>query len=85
MCRYVIYPLRLSFSLIHLNQLQLGANNACSKDLNCIHKCLAKWLNHANPPPIPLLVDDDCENRGLSHDATGHLLCPIEFDWDDPE
>ena len=23
--------------------------------------------------------------RGICNDVTGHLLCPIEFDWDDPE
>ena len=69
-----------------LNQLQLqrGANGAWSDDLNRIRGCIADWLNEANPQPSPLLVTKCRNNRGLAHDTTGRLLCPAEFDWDDP-
>lgn len=33
---------------------------------------------------MPLLNPDSRANRGIQHDATGKLLCPIDFDWDDP-
>lgn len=32
---------------------------------------------HLNP--------EDCKDRGLQNDVMGRLLCPIDFDWDDPE
>lgn len=25
------------------------------------------------------------EGRGINNDVTGRLLCPIDYDWDDPE
>ncbi|KAF9475565.1 hypothetical protein BDN70DRAFT_883565 [Pholiota conissans] len=63
--------------------LQVGANNARSEDLHRIRKYLAEWLNHFHPMPSPLLDQDDRKNRGLGHDLTGRLLCPVEFNWDD--
>lgn len=41
------------------------------------------------PPPVAPLelieefVLEDRSARGLQNDITGHLLCPVEFDWDD--
>ncbi|KAJ3963487.1 hypothetical protein EV361DRAFT_967662, partial [Lentinula raphanica] len=39
-------------------------------------------------PPVLVLLDEfrlnTRENRGLQNDITGRLLCPVEFDWDDP-
>ncbi|KIM37371.1 hypothetical protein M413DRAFT_31063 [Hebeloma cylindrosporum] len=69
----------------YYSKLQLGANNARSDDLNRIWECLAEWLNHSQPTPSPLLVKEKRDNRGLHHDTTGRLLCPAEFEWDDPE
>ncbi|KAJ3975900.1 hypothetical protein EV361DRAFT_959110 [Lentinula raphanica] len=40
------------------------------------------------PPPVLTLLDEfrtnTRDNRGLQNDITGRLLCPVEFDWDDP-
>ncbi|KAE9383353.1 hypothetical protein BT96DRAFT_1036140 [Gymnopus androsaceus JB14] len=42
------------------------------------------------PPPVaPLeLIEEfaleDCVTRGLQNNITGRLLCPVEFDWDNP-
>ncbi|KIJ95740.1 hypothetical protein K443DRAFT_11186, partial [Laccaria amethystina LaAM-08-1] len=66
-------------------QLQTGANNARSDDLNRIRDYLADWLNQSQLRPSPPLAKDKRDNRGICHDVTGRLLCPAEFDWDDPE
>jgi hypothetical protein len=33
-------------------------------------------------PPIPRNIKTD---RGFHHERTGELLCPVNFDWDDPK
>ncbi|KIJ99897.1 hypothetical protein K443DRAFT_8020 [Laccaria amethystina LaAM-08-1] len=66
-------------------QLQTGANNACSDDLNRIWDYLADWLNQSQLRPSPPLTKDKHNNCGICHDVTGYLLCPAKFDWDDPE
>ena len=76
---------RQPFYLNRSPQLQTGANNAHSNDLNRIRDYLANWLNQSQLRPSPPLAKDNRDNRGICHDVTGHLLCPAEFDWDDPE
>ncbi|KAM6489009.1 hypothetical protein JOM56_014326 [Amanita muscaria] len=66
------------------SQLQAGANDARGDDVLKIRAAVAKWLNEQTPPPTPLLNPDSRSNRGIQHDVTGKLLCPIDFDWDDP-
>jgi hypothetical protein len=52
---------------------------------------VADWLNSRRPSfeagtlyarPLCTKVKED---RGISNDITGRLLCPIDYDWDDPE
>ena len=76
---------RQPFSLNRSPQLQTGANNARSDDLNHIRDYLADWLNQSQLRPSPPLAKDKRDNRGICHDVTGRLLCPAEFDWDDLE
>jgi hypothetical protein len=33
----------------------------------------------------PHLSSKGKEERGISNDITGRLICPIDYDWDDPE
>ena len=66
-------------------QLQRGANDARSEDFNRIRCYFANWMNQSNPPPSPLFHVDDRSNRGLEHDVTGELLCPIHLDWKNKE
>jgi len=35
--------------------------------------------------PLPPLSPHIKSDRGFEHDITGRLLCPIDFDWDDPQ
>ncbi|KAF5374162.1 hypothetical protein D9615_008830 [Tricholomella constricta] len=64
--------------------LTRGANDARSDDISTMKKALANWLNK-RPSTKPPLNPEDRINRGLQHDTTGGLLCPIEFDWDNIE
>lgn len=38
--------------------------------------------NNSHAPSLSLRGK---EERGISNDITGRLICPIEYDWDDPE
>ncbi|KAL1712279.1 hypothetical protein EV715DRAFT_213944, partial [Schizophyllum commune] len=67
-----------------LKDVQLKGNTARAEDFAKIKGLLASVLN-AKPyeckPPLNAL---NRTNRGLKHDVTGELLCPIEYDWDQP-
>jgi hypothetical protein len=81
----VCFTISMAFSSKQRSQLQTGANNARSDDLNRIRDYVADWLNQSQLQPSPPLAKDKRNNRGISHDVTGRLLCPAEFDWDDLE
>ncbi|KAF5367844.1 hypothetical protein D9615_010572 [Tricholomella constricta] len=68
----------------YLSNLTRGANDARSDDVSSIKKSVAIWLNQS-PKTQPPLNPDDRALRGLQHDTTGALLCPLEYDWDDKE
>jgi hypothetical protein len=40
-----------------------------TNDINC------------NTPALSLMAKDE---RGISNDITGRLICPIDYNWDDP-
>jgi hypothetical protein len=48
---------------------------------------IAEWLNSRSPATsnapshLPAKAKDE---RGINHDITGFLLCPIDYDWSDP-
>jgi hypothetical protein len=63
--------------------LQSGANDAHSDDTSRLKIAVADWLN--NRMPGIRLSAKGKEERGISNDVTGRLLCPIDFDWDDPK
>ncbi|KAN0116023.1 hypothetical protein V8E52_006329 [Russula decolorans] len=67
--------------------LQTGANDARSDDTSRLKIVVAEWLNSRSPStsntPNYLSAKGKGE-RGINHDLTGYLLCPIDYDWDDP-
>ncbi len=74
----------------HENKLQAGANDARSDDMGRLKTAVANWLNDCGRSNARLsagasLSANKKEGRGISHDVTGRLLCPINYDWDDPE
>jgi len=77
-------------------KLQSGANDACSNDTSRLTAAITEQLNackQRNPPEqmtwtvtwpwwISSREKGEC---GISNNITGGLLCPIDYDWDDPE
>jgi hypothetical protein len=72
-------------------KLQTGANDAHSDDTRRLKIEVADWLNACNPEfpeetqTSKQLTTKKKEGHGISNDVTGHLLCPISYDWDNPE
>jgi len=63
-------------------ELQKGANDARGDDILSIREAVANWLNKAYLTHAAL--DISCRrSRGIKHETTGRLLCPIEYDWTD--
>jgi uncharacterized protein DUF6698 len=63
-------------------ELQKGANNARGDDVLSIREAVANWLNKGYPSHTPLDISSR-GSRGIKHETTGRLLCPIEYDWTD--
>ncbi|KAF9224087.1 hypothetical protein BS17DRAFT_704328, partial [Gyrodon lividus] len=36
------------------------------------------------PCPELIIQSHDKAGRGFNHDVTGQLLCPVDYDWEDP-
>ncbi|KAI0263705.1 hypothetical protein BGY98DRAFT_877571, partial [Russula aff. rugulosa BPL654] len=71
-------------------KLQTGANDARSDDTGRLKVAIAEWLNAASPgksPTIPaeMAMTPRQITRGISNGITGRLICPIDYDWDDPD
>jgi hypothetical protein len=47
-----------------------------------IREAVANWLNKAYRTHEPLDISSRL-SRGIKHETTGRLLCPIEYDWAD--
>ena len=78
-------------SCLYKIELQSGANDARADDTAWLKVAIAEWLNArrslnatetSNTPP---LSPRSKEERGINNDITGCLLCPIDYDWDNPE
>ncbi len=70
-------------------KLQSGANDARSDDTSRLKVAIAEWLNarpgqssESDVMPTRLSAKGK-EDRGISNDVTGRLLCPIDYDWED--
>jgi hypothetical protein len=74
-------------------KLQSGANDARSDDTSRLKTAVAEWLNARthNSDESPegtqmsmYLSSKQKDERGICNDVTGRLLCPIDYNWDDP-
>ena len=63
-------------------ELQKGANDARGDDVLSVREAVANWLNKVYPTHTSLNISTR-SNRGIKHEMTGLLLCPIEYNWTD--
>ncbi|KIM66095.1 hypothetical protein SCLCIDRAFT_22310 [Scleroderma citrinum Foug A] len=74
---------------VHFNKilkaLLAGADSACGNDASRLKTAVVSWLMSMTPPPQPALLPYDKTGRGFYNDATARLLCPVDYDWDNPQ
>ncbi|KAG2107617.1 uncharacterized protein F5147DRAFT_774064 [Suillus discolor] len=63
----------------HKKAVEMEYGNDCSK----LKTLIAEWVNREFKPDHPVDPDDK-HSHGFSNDACGRLLCPAEFDWNNP-
>jgi hypothetical protein len=64
--------------------LQTGANDARSDNTSRLKIAVADWLNsRPDSTSNSRLSAKGKDERGINHDITGFLLCPIDYNWDD--
>ena len=75
-----------SASLWLLMQVQLGKGADCAhnEDTHKLKVLVVHWLMEGMPRPDPPLSIADKSGRGFYNNATGKLLCPIDYDWTNP-
>lgn len=61
------------------SQMRAGADSARADDTKKLKEVVVSWIKNADPPLDP----ESRDNRGIYHVATGRLICPIEYDWED--
>ncbi|KIK76228.1 hypothetical protein PAXRUDRAFT_170574, partial [Paxillus rubicundulus Ve08.2h10] len=62
-----------------------SADSARGDDCATLKPAVVHWLMSARPAPEPALEPSEKTGRGFNHDVTGHLLCPVDYDWSDTE
>ena len=75
----------LYFCTMELKSIQLGQGADSSRaDDTCRLKVLVvNWLMQGTPRPERPLSTEDKTGRGFHNDATGRLLCPVNYNWND--
>ncbi|KAG1759764.1 hypothetical protein EDD22DRAFT_782140, partial [Suillus occidentalis] len=66
------------------SKLNKGADGARADDTTRLKVTVASWLMQQNPPPNPVIQGQNKICRGFNNNATGRLICPVDYDWNDP-
>ncbi|KAG1883851.1 hypothetical protein F4604DRAFT_1920368 [Suillus subluteus] len=66
------------------SKLNKGADGARADDTTRLKVTVAAWLMQHTPPPNPVIHGQKKMGRGFNNDATGRLICPVDYDWSDP-
>ncbi|KAI6013029.1 hypothetical protein EDC04DRAFT_2579635, partial [Pisolithus marmoratus] len=61
-------------------QLNKGADSAHGDDVASLKLAVVHWLMSAEPEECALQPDEK-DGQGFDHELTGHLLCPVDYDW----
>jgi hypothetical protein len=81
--REVRRQVNVEIILIILLQLRKGAGGARGDDAANLKLVIVSWIVALFGNPLPPLSPNIKSDRGFEHDVTGHLLCPIDYDWTD--
>lgn len=71
--------------LTYGTQLEARADTARGDDISKIKSSVAEWLNASPYNCDPPLSFHERKGRGFDNKVTGRALCPIEYDYDNPE
>ncbi|KAF8129550.1 hypothetical protein EV363DRAFT_1451080 [Boletus edulis] len=71
------------FDLFACRELQAGADSARGDDAATLKTEVIHWVVANHDRIEPPLSPRDKQARGLGHDLTGGLLCPVDYDWGD--
>lgn len=91
---YIFHVADLVHSLLNychppsrLNKLQIqkGSSGARADDTKSLKGVVLDWITPRGQCLDPPLMRNVMTDRGFYHDRTGALLCPIGFDFKDPE
>jgi len=66
-------------------QLRKGADGAHGDDAASLKKEVVDWLRNLYSSLEQSISPALKSDHGLEHDMTGGLLCPVKYNWDDPE
>ncbi|KAG1775004.1 hypothetical protein EV702DRAFT_1236929 [Suillus placidus] len=66
-----------------MKTLRQGADSARGDDTSKLKTLIAEWVNCELKPDHPV-DSNDKHSHGFSNDTCGRLLCPAEFDWNNP-
>ncbi|KIN98941.1 hypothetical protein M404DRAFT_156486, partial [Pisolithus tinctorius Marx 270] len=64
--------------------LNRGADGAKGDDTSTLKHVVISWLMERCPTLNPVLDSHRKSSRGFNHEVTGRLLCPVDYDWDNP-
>ncbi|TEB33309.1 hypothetical protein FA13DRAFT_1627468, partial [Coprinellus micaceus] len=62
-----------------------GMGSARSDDTKSLKAAVVDWITPLNEVLSPPLQRNIKSDRGYLHPRTGELLCPVNFDWNDPK
>ncbi|KAG1857481.1 hypothetical protein F4604DRAFT_1589874, partial [Suillus subluteus] len=83
--RKLIHSVVENAELSHIySKLNKGADGARADDTTRLKVTVASWLMQQTPPPSPVIHGQNKLGRGFNNDATGRLICPVDYDWNDP-
>ncbi|KAH6903037.1 hypothetical protein BKA70DRAFT_1027076, partial [Coprinopsis sp. MPI-PUGE-AT-0042] len=65
--------------------IQKGSAGARADDTKGLKEVIVDWITPRGQTLQPPLMRNVKTDQGFFHPRTGELLCPIDYDWNDPE